>query len=527
LTSTSPTPAALGDRYSRYVLGVLVLVMVFNFLDRQILSILAERIKADLGVSDAQIGFLYGTAFAVFYAVFGIPLARLADVWDRRKLIAVGLAAWSLMTALSGLAGNFAQLAAARFGVGIGEASASPAAFSLLSDSFPARRRATALAIYSSGIYIGAGLGIAVGGLVVQRWDAAFGAIPPLGLRGWQVAFFMVGLPGLLLSLWVATLREPRRGAADGIFSAPEADPFRQFFLELRSVLPPFTVLHLAMTGAGKPAIVRNLLAALGLAALAATLGAATGNPAQWIALALGVYSAFSWAQALGGRDPVAFELIFRSPALRYAGLAFSFLAFIGYSIGFWVPPFFVRFHHVNEREAGLVLGAISAVGGWLGITLGGVASDAWRRVSPCGRLYVAMLTAVVPIPIAVALLTTTNTTLAYALVFPSSIFSSMWIGPGASTVQDLVLPRMRGAATAAYLLVVTFIGLALGPYTVGFLSVVLGDLRSAMLAVLFVDALALVFAVLAARHLERDESSRLDRARGAGEVVAVVSASA
>ena len=113
------------------------------------------------------------------------------------------------------------------------------------------------------------------------------------------------------------------------------------------------------------------------------------------------------------------------------------------------------------------------------------------------------------------------------SVVFPSSIFSSMWIGPGASTVQDLVLPRMRGAATAAYLLVVTFIGLALGPYTVGFLSVVLGDLRSAMLAVLCVDALALAFAVLAARHVERDESSRLDRARGAGEVVAVVSASA
>src|SRR6185295_4830952 len=121
------------DRYPRYVLGVLVVVYVFNFLDRQILSILAERIKADLGATDAQMGFLYGTAFAVF----GIPLGRLADVWDRRRLIAWGLAAWSAMTALSGLARSFAQLALARFGVGIGEASASPAAYSLLSDYFP------------------------------------------------------------------------------------------------------------------------------------------------------------------------------------------------------------------------------------------------------------------------------------------------------------------------------------------------------------------------------------------------------
>src|ERR1051325_12076627 len=124
------------------------------------------------------------------------------------------------------------------------------------------------------------------------------------------------------------------------------------------------------------------------------------------------------------------------------------------------------------------------------------------------------MLTAVVPIPIAVALLTTTNTTLAYALVFPSSIVSSMWIGPGASTVQDLVLPRMRGAATAAYLLVVTFIGLALGPYSIGFLSVTFGDLRKALLCALAVNLFALLFAALASRHLAEAEATRLERAR-------------
>src|SRR5206468_8258749 len=231
---------------------------------------------------------------------------------------------------------------------------------------------------------------------------------------------------------------------------------------------------------------------------------------------------AFSWAQSLGCRDPVAFQLIFRTPAVRHSALAFSFLAFLGYGIGFWLPPFFVRCHHVDERQAGILLGAIAAAGGWLGITLGGVLADRWRRESPRGRIYVGMLAATLPVPIALALLTTTNTPLAYALVFPSSICSSMWIGPGASTVQDLVLPRMRGAATAAYLIVVTFLGLALGPYTIGFLSVVLGDLRSAMLAVLCVDALALLFAVLAARHVGEDEAARLPRARAAGEVFEV-----
>jgi MFS family permease len=500
------------------VLGVLVLVYVFNFLDRQILSILAERIKSDLGVNDAQIGFLYGTAFAVFYAVFGLPLARLADVWDRRKLIALGLAFWSAMTALSGLASNFTELAVARFGVGVGEASATPAAFSLLSDSFPPARRATALAVYSSGIYIGAGLGMGIGGLIVERWNAAFGAAAPLGLRGWQVAFFAVGLPGLLLALWVATLREPRRGQADGLYSAPEPRPFRQFWLELRSVLPPLTLIHLALSGGGARAIRLNVGAALAIAAACLALTLATHTPAQWVALGFGLYSACSWAQSLRQRDRVAFELIFRSPAFRHTALSFSLLAFVGYGIGFWIPPFFVRLHHVDERQAGLVLGVLSALGGWIGITLGGVLADRWRRASPCGRLYVGMLAALLPLPIAAGLLVTENTTVAYALTLPSSICSSLWIGPGASTVQDLVLPRMRGAATAAYLFVITFLGLALGPYTIGFLSIALGDLRRAMLVAILANLAALGFAVAASRHLVQDESRRLERARALGE---------
>ncbi len=497
---------------------MLVLVYVFNFLDRQIISILAERIKADLGVSDAEIGFLYGTAFAVFYAIFGIPLARLADVWDRRKLIAIGLAVWSLMTVLSGLARNFAELAVARFGVGIGEASATPAAFSLLSDSFPAARRATALAVFSSGICIGAGLGLGLGGWVVERWDHAFAAAAPFGLRGWQVAFFVAGLPGLLLALWVATLREPQRGSADGIFSPAERYPFREFLSELRSVLPPFTLLHLAKIGAGRREVVRNLGAAALIAAASVALGRVTRTPSQWIALGIGVYAAFSWTQALRCRDAVAHALILRAPGLCYAALGFSFLAFHGYGIGFWTAPFFVRFHGVDERQAGLVLGAIAAVGGWLGITLGGVLADFWRRSSPCGRLYVAMLAAVLPVPIVLLLLTTTDRTLAYALTFPSSVCSSLWIGPAASTVQDLVLPRMRGSATAAYLLLVTFIGLALGPYAIGLASVWIGDLRGAMLVALASNVAALAFCVLAARRLPHDEATRIERARTAGE---------
>jgi MFS family permease len=504
------------DRYPRYVLGVLVVVYVFNFLDRQILSILAERIKADLGVSDAQMGYLYGTAFAVFYAIFGIPLGRLADVWDRRRLIAWGLAAWSAMTALSGFARSFAQLALARFGVGIGEASASPAAYSLLSDYYPAARRATALAVYSSGIYIGAGLGLGIGGLIVDRWDAAWaGTIPPLGLHGWHVAFLAVGLPGLLLAFWVRTLREPVRGQADGVAATAEAHPWREFWRELMAVLPPFTLVNLWLRGGRRRTLAANLLAAAVCIAVAAGLTRWLDNPAQWYSLAVGVYAAVSWAQALRLRDPACFALVLRTPSLHAANLSVALLSFTGYSYGFWIAPFLIRAHGENVARAGLILGGIAAACGWLGVTLGGILADRLRRQSPIGRLQVVMLTAVLPVPFAVLLLFAPSLTVAYLFCVPLFLTTSLWLGPGASTVQDLVLPRMRAVASAAYLLVVTFIGLALGPYTVGRLSVALGSLRPALLWALLANALSLACAFYAARRLPGDEESRWARAAG------------
>ena len=518
-TARDRNGAPITPAYANYMLGVLVLVYVFNFLDRQIVSILAERIKNDLGVGDGEIGFLYGTAFAVFYAVFGIPLGRLADVWDRRRLIAIGLGFWSVMTALSGLARSFGQLAAARIGVGIGEASASPSAFSLLSDLFPASRRATVLAIYSSGIYLGAGLGLFIGGLVVDRWDLAYaGGGAPLGLRGWQVAFLVVGLPGLLLALWVATLREPERGALEGIVAPREPNPWREFARELRAVVPPFTIAHLLAERAGPRVLTINLVAALAIAVAATVLSHLLGTPAQWIALGTGLYAAISWAQALALRDRPAFALILRTPTLRNANLGFSFLAFTGYGVGFWLAPFLVRVHGASEAQVGLVLGGSSALAGWLGVTFGGVLADRWRASHASGRLRVGMVTALVPLPLALALLFTESTWLVYVLSFPLSLTTSLWIGPGASTVQDLVLPRMRASASAAYLLVVTFIGLALGPYTIGRLSVALGDLRLAMALGLCANLAGAFFLLRAMRTLERDEKQMVRRARGLGE---------
>ena len=195
-------PAA-SSRYPNYVLGLLFVVYVSNFIDRQILAILVEPIKEEFGASDTEMGFLTGFAFAVFYTFAGIPIARWADLGNRRSIIALGLTVWSAMTALSGLAGSFFQLALARIGVGVGEAAGSPPAHSLLADYFPPERRAAALGTYAMGIYIGVMLGYLLGGWIKEFFD-------------WRVAFLAVGLPGLLLALLVRfTIREPPRGGAE------------------------------------------------------------------------------------------------------------------------------------------------------------------------------------------------------------------------------------------------------------------------------------------------------------------------
>lgn len=212
--------------YASYVLGLLFVVYVFNFVDRQILSILLEPIKRDLGVSDTAMGFLTGWAFAVFYTFAGIPIARFADRGVRRSVIAAGAALWSAMTALSGLAQGFVQLALARIGVGVGEAACSPPAHSLLSDYFPPERRATALAIYASGIHFGTAFGYLAGGWINEAF-------------GWRTAFFVVGLPGVIVALLVRlTVREPARGASEGGRApddVPETREVLRFLWALRS----------------------------------------------------------------------------------------------------------------------------------------------------------------------------------------------------------------------------------------------------------------------------------------------------
>ena len=529
-------PSQLPSRgYSTYVLIVLILVYVFNFIDRQIISILAEDIKADLGLSDAQIAFLYGTAFAVFYAIFGIPLGRLADMWTRKSLISVGLFFWSGMTALSGTARSFASLATFRIGVGVGEASATPAAFSMLGDYFPPKLRATAIALYSSGVYIGSGVGLLIGGLVVDNWNEAYadgGA--PFGLVGWQAAFFAVGLPGLILAVWVWTLREPVRGLTEGIVTQQtHPHPFRETFKELASVLPPFTIVSLATNGARhgrEPArlIGINLAIAAGCAAVAYGLIAAVGNAAQWIALAIGLYAFFSWLQGIAMRDPAAFAMVYRSRTVVLGMIGFGFLAFVGYGLGFWSAPYMQRAHGLTAGEVGSVLGPLAAIGGFIGVSTGGMFSDWLRAKHPKGRIYAGMLTAALSLPAGIGFVMAESLVVAYTLAFVFNALSSFWIGSAAALANEMVLPRMRATASAYYVLAMTFVGLALGPYTMGQISTTLSQggvdpteaLRTGILIGLAAYVLSLGFLFVAGRTVVQEESTRIERARAAGEQI-------
>lgn len=190
--------------YRWYVLFLLTGVYVVNFIDRQVLGILQESIKEDLGLTDLELGLLTGFTFAIFYALMGIPIARLADRFSRKRIITVAIAVWSLMTALCGTAANYAMLFLYRVGVGIGEAGGTPPAHSLISDYFARHQRTTALGIYTAGFALGAMFGVFAGGWLDQFF-------------GWRMAFMVVGLPGLLIALLVhLTLREPPRGLADG-----------------------------------------------------------------------------------------------------------------------------------------------------------------------------------------------------------------------------------------------------------------------------------------------------------------------
>jgi MFS family permease len=374
-----------GPRHAAsFALGLLTLVYTLNFVDRQVLSILLEPVKRDLGASDAFMGFLAGPAFAVFYTLAGVPIARWADRGIRRDIIALGLALWSGMTAVSALARTATQLALARVGVGIGEAACSPAAHSLIADLFPKRERATAMAVYSTGIHAGILLGLVLGGWVEQRF-------------GWRTAFLVAGLPGVGLAAIVrAGIREPAR-AAHLSTSGISGEPFARSLLNLWRIRS----LRWLAAGATLTSLVGYAFAAWSPALLMRVHSFGTAKAGLWIGLASGLGGAAgtllggALADRLQRRDPrwpawiSALGALLAAPCFACFAQARSpgpaLLALVPALVfqAVWLGPIFGLTQSLADLRlralaASLLLLSINLLGLGVGPQLVGLLNDAW-----------------------------------------------------------------------------------------------------------------------------------------------------
>ena len=542
MTASGQPPAAKIGPGAWYALALISAAQAMSLLDRQILAILLPRIKVDLQVGDAEMGLLYGTVFALFYALFSLPLGRLADGWVRSRLLGLSILGWSAFTALGGMASSFATLAVSRLGVGIGEASVQPAGMSLLSDLFPTERRGMVSAVFGAAIAVGLGGALWLGGASADWWDTRYAAAPaPFGLKGWQVAFIIAALPGLVLAVLLLRLPEPRRGAADGLPQSPaDPHPFRASLAVLCAILPIGNWLMLARLRAPLRDWIVNLG---GLALITATMWALTGwtdalrqhpplpvklgslllsgNALQWIVTGFGSYAVINWLQMLRLHDRPAFALIARSPALVLLFALAALQSVVNYGVMAWSATFLIKSFHVSPAQVGLQFGALSGGLGVVGTLIAGPLSDRIARVRSGGRFYVTLF-ALAFSPL-LAIWTYHAATLGqfYLRFTAYSLVLTMWLPAVYAGFMDLVLPRMRGMAMSFYILTMTVVGLGIGPYAVGLVSDVNGgNLGSAILSVYWLGPVLVALVLAIIRLLPRDQATVVTRARAAGEPI-------
>ena len=378
------------EGYTRWALLLLMFIYTSNFIDRTILATLGQAIKLDLKLSDAQLGLLQGIAFALFYTVLGIPIARLAERLNRVNILTVCLVVWSGMTALSGTATSFLQLAAFRFGVGVGEAGCAPSAQSLICDYFPPAKRSSALSVYAFGIPLGGMIGAMSGGWLAEHLS-------------WRIAFFIVGAPGLILALATRLLlREPPRGMSENAGAAAHAGAAPSLLDVARKLFRNRSFVHL-------------------------TAGA-------------------------------------------------TLVSFVGYGVGGFAQPYFIRAFHLGLAQVGLVFGLIGGVSAGLGTLVGGFVTDWAGRHDRRWYAWIPAMGFTIALPFYVsAYLVPSWTTAALILAVPG-VFAYTYLGPTFGVMHNLVEPRMRASATALLFFILNLIGLGGGPYFTGLVSDILAQ---------------------------------------------------
>lgn len=489
--------------YRYYVLAVLILIYMLNFLDRQIIGILAAPLKAEFGMSDSQFGLLGGIAFASVYSTLAIPLAWMADRFSRVWIMTGALAVWSGFTALCGMAGSFGQLFLCRMGVGVGEAGGVAPAYSLIADYFPPHQRARAMAAFAFGIPLGMAAGTLVGGLLAATY-------------GWRTAFVVVGLLGLLVApLLRLTVRDPKRGGMDAVRTEAQ----------VAAPAPDTAAAPLGADRAGK--IAAQIMLGLGvglliLAGLSWLMGTSLGNP---LVLGFGGLLAVVIGVSLMIARRTA-SVVIRKPSFWLLALGAASSSVCGYGVAGWLPLFFMRSFDLTLKQTSVYYAGIALIGGLLGIWLGGTIAD---KLSKKGKGAYPPTPAIAFLISAPCFILAMNSPWLIGLVLPGGgshvqqltlaffIFllptglNLAWLGPITAAVQHLVPAVMRSTASALFLLVNNLLGIAVGFYYFGWMSDLLAprfgeeSLRWAIYTGMGFYVLAAILLIGASRTLKRD----------------------
>jgi MFS transporter, Spinster family, sphingosine-1-phosphate transporter len=529
-----PTLSPEGERANRVTrtawiaLALVSLTQAMSLLDRQILAILAPAIKTDLKIGDAEMGLLFGTVFALFYALFSLPMGRLADGWKRGKLLAICLVFWSAATGLAGFASSFLMLALSRLGVGVGEAATQPAGTSLVYDYWPKDRRGFVMAVMASAIAMGIGGSLILGGVAADWWDTAN---PGSTLRGWQFAFLVAASPGFLLALALWFLKEPVRGAMDGIETPPDPAPFAASGQVLASVTPGLNWLSLARLKAAGSVWRDNIIWLVGIIIAMVVLTKITSGisprPAldfgafqisphalQWTIIGFGIFVMINFMQNMKLTDGQAYRVITRSPTLIMVMAVGSFQGMINYGMMGFNPSFLMKNYGLTMKEAALQFGLLSASMGIIGPLLWGPLSDRLNlRFPGSGRAYCALAAMAISPLMSFWVYHAPDATGFYIRFVSYSLILTGWLPPLYAIMYDQVLPRMRGVTASVYLLASTIIGLGIGPYVVGLISDATGDLRFAMLCINAAAIPIVLLLLVVARRAQKDEADLLTRA--------------
>ncbi len=540
-TTVADEPLNAPAKVSRagwYALFLVSSAQAMSLLDRQILSILAPAIRADLRIGDAELGLLYGTVFSLFYALFSLPLGRLVDGWVRTRLLAICIAAWSFFAGLSAFANGFTLLAISRLGVGIGEGATQPAANSIIFDTFPRERRGTAMAALGIATALGLGLSMTLGGLVAHWWDEAYPGGGPGGFSGWQFAFIVAAAPGLLLAWLIWRLREPERGAMDGIRTPADPHPFKASAAVLGAVTPGINWFYLWGRKAGARQWAINLISLAAIAAFCLFMMGAlqdysprpdtklfglsfNAHELQWFVVGFGAFVILNMFQSLKLTDRPTYNVV-TSPSVLLLIVVAGLQTSINYGVMGFTPSFLGREYGLDLAQTGLRFGLLAAALGLVGPIIAGPLSD-WltARMGGRGRVWLTIFSLGVS-PFAGIWTYSAGSEMDFYLRFTVySTILTLWLPPLYSLLYDIVLPRMRGVTSSLFIIITTMLGLGMGPYFVGIVSDKLkGDLGQAIISINVVTPAIVVILFVILFRINGDESQVLDRARAGGEPV-------